>query len=311
MSSLQKTYIVTSSDVDRLDAYLAKKLVDSSRSHIQKLIEEKCVFVNAKHEKKSFLLKEGAVVRIDFPEPKTLDVHPQDIPLDILYEDDSILVINKGKGMVVHPAAGNYEGTLVNALLFHCKGKLSEINGILRPGIVHRIDKDTSGLLVVAKTNKAHLHLSEQFKKHSITREYEMICFGRIKEDRITIDKPLGRNPKNRLQMAVVKEGKPAVTHFEILERFYDKTYMRATLETGRTHQIRVHSSYMGHPLLGDELYTKQKTNYCLQGQTLYAKKLGFVHPATEDYIEFTSDLPDYFTKILQLERERYQSIKK
>ncbi|MDO4793889.1 MAG: RluA family pseudouridine synthase [Filifactor alocis] len=311
MSSLQKTYFVTSSDADRLDAYLAKRLVESSRSHIQKLIEEKCVFVNEKHEKKSFVLKEGDVVRIDFPEPKTLDVHPQELPLDILYEDDSVIVINKGKGIVVHPAAGNYEGTLVNALLFHCKGKLSEINGVLRPGIVHRIDKDTSGLLVVAKTNKAHLYLSEQFKEHSITREYEMICFGCVKEDRVTIDRPLGRNPKNRLQMAVVKEGKPAVTHFEILERFYDKTYMRATLETGRTHQIRVHSSYMGHPLLGDELYTKQKTNYRLQGQTLHAKKLGFVHPVTEDYIEFTSDLPDYFNKILQLERERYQSIKK
>lgn len=297
-------YSVLEGDSERLDSYLAEQLGDVSRSYIQKLIEDNFVLVNGKKQKKSFLLKEYDEVRIEFPQPRNLDILPEEIPLDIFYEDSDIIVVNKEKGMVVHPAPGNYEHTLVNALLFHCKGNLSQINGTVRPGIVHRIDKDTSGLLVIAKNNNAHQRLSDQFKEHSITRTYQMLCFGMVKEDRITVDKPIGRNPKNRLQMAIVPGGKRAVTHFSVLERFSNITYMQAELETGRTHQIRVHSSYLGHPLLGDSVYTNRKTVYSLNGQTLHAKTLGFLHPVTQEYMEFDSSLPDYFNCILNRERQ-------
>lgn len=297
-------YSVLEGDSERLDSYLAEQLGDVSRSYIQKLIEDNFVLVNGKKQKKSFLLKEYDEVRIEFPQPRNLDILPEEIPLDIFYEDSDIIVVNKEKGMVVHPAPGNYEHTLVNALLFHCKDNLSQINGTVRPGIVHRIDKDTSGLLVIAKNNNAHQRLSDQFKEHSITRTYHMLCFGMVKEDRITVDKPIGRNPKNRLQMAIVPGGKRAVTHFSVLERFSNITYMQAELETGRTHQIRVHSSYLGHPLLGDSVYTNRKTVYSLNGQTLHAKTLGFLHPVTREYMEFDSSLPDYFNRILNRERQ-------
>lgn len=298
-------YSVMEGDSERLDSYLAEQLGNVSRSYIQKLIEDDFVLVNGKKQKKSFLLKEYDEVRIEFPRPRNLDILPEEIPLEIVYEDSEIIVVNKEKGMVVHPAPGNYEHTLVNALLFHCKGKLSEINGTIRPGIVHRIDKDTSGLLVVAKNNNAHQILSEQFKEHSITREYEMICFGVVKEDHITVDRPIGRNPKNRLQMAIVPGGKRAVTHFHVLNRFSQTTHMKANLETGRTHQIRVHSSYLGHPLLGDSVYTNRKTAYSLSGQILHAKTLGFIHPVTKEYMEFVTALPNYFDHILRLESQR------
>lgn len=297
-------YSVLEGDSERLDSYLAEQLGDVSRSYIQRLIEDNFVLVNGKKQKKSFLLKEYDEVRIEFPQPRNLDILPEEIPLNIFYEDSDIIVVNKEKGMVVHPAPGNYEHTLVNALLFHCKGNLSQINGTVRPGIVHRIDKDTSGLLVIAKNNNAHQRLSGQFKEHSITRTYHMLCFGMVKEDRITVDKPIGRNPKNRLQMAIVPGGKRAVTHFSVLERFSNITYMQAELETGRTHQIRVHSSYLGHPLLGDSVYTNRKTVYSLNGQTLHAKTLGFLHPVTREYMEFDSSLPDYFNRILNRERQ-------
>ena len=213
---------------------------------------------------------------------------------------DSIIIVNKPQGMVVHPAPGNYEGTLVNAILYHCKGNLSSINGVIRPGIVHRIDKDTSGILMIAKNNNAHNCLAEQLKDHSITREYEFICYGVFKEDNVTVDRPIGRNPKDRLKMAIVPNGKRAVTHFEVIERFNGYTHVRARLETGRTHQIRVHAMSINHPLVGDPVYGPKNSKIKLNGQALHAKKLGFIHPTTKEYIEFDSELPDYFQKLLE-----------
>ena len=245
------------------------------------------------------LVKEDDKVSIQIPAPKILEVVPQNIPIDIVYEDKDILIVNKPQDMVVHPAPGNYEGTLVNAILYHCKDNLSSINGVIRPGIVHRIDKDTSGLLMIAKNNNAHNSLAEQLKEHSITREYQFICHGVVKEDKITVNKSIGRNPKDRLKMAVVKDGKNAVTHFEVIKRYENFTHMKAKLETGRTHQIRVHALSINHPLLGDEVYGPKNNKFKLIGQTLHAKKLGFIHPTTKEYIEFDSELPKYFQEIL------------
>ena len=242
-------------DGDRLDVYLADQFVDMSRSYIQKIIKDKKVTVNGKVEKAKYLVKEEDKIVIEIPKPKVLEVVPQDIPIEIVYEDDDIIIVNKPQGMVVHPAPGNYEGTLVNAILYHCKGNLSSINGVIRPGIVHRIDKDTSGILMIAKNNNAHNCLAEQLKDHSITREYEFICHGVFKEDNVTVDRPIGRNPKDRLKMAIVPNGKRAVTHFEVIERFNGYTHVRARLETGRTHQIRVHAMSINHPLVGDPVY--------------------------------------------------------
>lgn len=285
---------------DRLDVYLADQFVDMSRSYIQKIIKDKKVTVNGKIEKAKYLVKEEDKIVIEIPKPKILEVVPQDIPIEIVYEDDDVIIVNKPQGMVVHPAPGNYEGTLVNAILYHCKGNLSSINGVIRPGIVHRIDKDTSGILMIAKNNNSHNCLADQLKDHSITREYEFICHGVFKEDKVTVDRPIGRNPKDRLKMAVVPNGKRAVTHFEVLERFNGYTHVRARLETGRTHQIRVHAMSINHPLVGDPVYGPKNSKIKLNGQALHAKKLGFIHPATKEYVEFDSELPDYFQNLLE-----------
>ncbi|SCH14107.1 MULTISPECIES: RluA family pseudouridine synthase [unclassified Romboutsia] len=300
MEEIRQFLVGEEEEGDRLDVYLSEQLGDMSRSYIQKIIKDKKVEVNGKVEKAKYLVKEEDSIKIEIPAPKLLEVIPQDIPIDIVYEDDDVLIVNKPQDMVVHPAPGNYDNTLVNAILYHCKDKLSSINGVIRPGIVHRIDKDTSGLLMIAKNNNAHNSLAEQLKDHSITREYEFICHGVVKEDKITVDKPLGRNPKDRLKMAVVKDGKRAVTHFEVVERFENFTHMRARLETGRTHQIRVHALSINHPLLGDPIYGPKNTKFKLNGQTLHAKKLGFIHPKSNEYIEFNSELPEYFKDIIK-----------
>ena len=300
MDEIKEFLVGEDEEGDRLDVYLSEQLGDMSRSYIQKIIKDKKVEVNGKIEKAKYLVKEKDKVKIEIPAPKLLEVIAQDIPIDIVYEDDDVLIVNKPQGMVVHPAPGNYDNTLVNAILYHCKDKLSSINGVIRPGIVHRIDKDTSGLLMIAKNNNSHNSLAEQLKDHSITREYEFICHGVVKDDKITVNKPIGRNPKDRLKMAVVKDGKHAVTHFEVVERFENFTHMRATLETGRTHQIRVHALSINHPLLGDPIYGPKNTKFKLNGQTLHAKKLGFIHPSNNKYIEFDSELPNYFKEIIK-----------
>ena len=300
MDEIREFLVGEEEEGDRLDVYLSEQLGDMSRSYIQKIIKDKKVEVNNKIEKAKYLVKEEDKVKIEIPAPKLLEVLAQDIPIDIVYEDNDVLIVNKPQDMVVHPAPGNYDNTLVNAILYHCKDKLSSINGVIRPGIVHRIDKDTSGLLMIAKNNNAHNSLAEQLKDHSITREYEFICHGVVKDDKITVNKPIGRNPKDRLKMAVVKDGKHAVTHFEVVERFENFTHMRARLETGRTHQIRVHALSINHPLLGDPIYGPKNTKFKLNGQTLHAKKLGFIHPTTSKYIEFDSELPEYFKEIIK-----------
>lgn len=299
MEEVREFLVLEEDEGDRLDVYLASELGDMSRSYIQKIIKDKKVSVNSKVEKAKYLVKEDDKIKLEIPSPKLLEVTPQDIPIDIVYEDSDVLIINKPQDMVVHPAPGNYDNTLVNAILYHCKDKLSSINGVIRPGIVHRIDKDTSGLLMIAKNNNAHNSLAEQLKDHSITREYEFICHGVVKEDKITVDKPIGRNPKDRLKMAVVSTGKRAVTHFEVIERYDNFTHMKATLETGRTHQIRVHALSINHPLLGDVVYGPKNSKFNLKGQTLHAKKLGFIHPTSNEYVEFDSNLPKYFEDII------------
>ncbi len=299
MDEIKQFIVIEEEEGDRLDIYLSQQLGDMSRSYIQKIIKDKKVTVNDKVEKAKYLVKEDDKIVIEIPAPKLLEVTPQDIPIDIVYEDSDVLIINKPQDMVVHPAPGNYEGTLVNAILYHCKDNLSSINGVIRPGIVHRIDKDTSGLLMIAKNNNAHNSLAEQLKDHSITREYQFICHGVVKEDKITVNKPIGRNPKDRLKMAVVKDGKNAITHFEVIQRYENFTHMKARLETGRTHQIRVHALSINHPLLGDEVYGPKNSKFKLKGQTLHAKKLGFLHPTTNEYVEFDSELPNYFKDIL------------
>ena len=287
---------------ERIDAYLASCLSNLSRSYLQKILKAGGVTVAGKPVRASFRLFEGAEIRLDIPEEQELNILPEDIPLDILYEDNELLVVNKPKGMVVHPAAGHYSHTLVNALMFHCRGQLSGINGVLRPGIVHRIDKDTTGVLVVCKTDLAHRSLAEQLAVHSITRKYRAIAYGLFKEDAFTVEGNIGRHPVERKKMAVhVRNGKPAVTHVQVLERLKGFSYVECSLETGRTHQIRVHLASVGHPLLGDELYGPKKCPVAgLQGQTLHAMVLGFRHPVTDEYLEFTAPLPEYFQKLLK-----------
>ena len=294
---------IISSEVagERLDKAVSILCENISRSSAQLLIEDGNVLVNGSVANKKTTLKVGDTVSIELPEPKELDVTPENIPLDIVYEDEHLLVVNKPKGMVVHPAAGNYNGTLVNALLYHCGDSLSGINGVIRPGIVHRIDKDTSGLLIVAKTDVAHNGLAEQIKEHSFKREYRTVVVGNIKDDTGTIDAPIGRHPKDRKKQAVTdKNSKHAITHYEVLERFNGFTFLRVILETGRTHQIRVHMSYRGNPVAGDVVYGNQKKTYGLDGQCLHAAVIGFIHPITNEYLEFHSDLPDYFTDFLK-----------
>lgn len=282
----------------RIDIFAAETDEVSSRNAAQKLIEGGAVFVNGKTAAKNYRIKTGDSVEINIPDPEPAEALPQDIPVDIVYEDNDMLVVNKPKGMVVHPAAGNPDKTLVNALLFHCKGSLSSINGVIRPGIVHRIDKNTSGLLVVAKNDKSHLALAEQIKEHSFTREYEAVNCGRFKELSGKIDAPIGRDKNDRKKMCVTPvNSRNAVTHYQVIRELKGCSYVRFTLETGRTHQIRVHSAYVGHPVLGDDVYGKPYKG--LTGQCLHARKIGFVHPSTGKYMEFDSELPEYFTKIL------------
>lgn len=286
---------------ERLDKFLSAMLPDQSRSYLQKIIKDGNVLVNGEPKKSSYRLEDGDEVTADLPELKSPDIEPENIPLDILYEDDSILMVNKPKGMVVHPSAGHYTGTLVNAVLWHCQGQLSGINGVSRPGIVHRIDKDTTGVLVVCKNDAAHNAVAAQLKEHSITRKYRAIVHGVIKEDEGTVDAPIGRHPTERKKMASgVKNGKRAVTHYRVLERFQGYTYVECQLETGRTHQIRVHMASIHHPLLGDTVYGPAKDTHHLEGQTLHAMVLGLIHPVTGEYLEVEAPLPEYFENLLK-----------
>lgn len=290
----------------RLDAFIGNSLEEVSRNYAAQLIEKGCVTVNGSVEtSKKKKISDGDSIEIEMPEPETLDVVAEDIPLDIVYEDEDVIVVNKPRGMVVHPSVGNWTGTLVNAIMFHCGDSLSSINGVVRPGIVHRIDKDTSGLLMIAKNDAAHESLAEQLKVHSVTREYTALVYDNIKEDELTINEPIGRDERNRLRRAVWGSGqKEAITHIKVVKRYNKYTLVTARLETGRTHQIRVHMSYIRHPLVGDELYGPKKQaakimGVELKGQFLHAGTLGFVHPRTGEYMEFHSDLPEELQRIL------------
>ena len=298
---MEKLFFTIEKGGERIDKYLSEQLEDMTRSHIQKLVKENMVRVNGMTVKSNFKLSASDRIEVEIPELKEPDILPENIPLDILYEDQDILVVNKPKGMVVHPAPGHYTGTLVNAIMYHCKDNLSGINGVMRPGIVHRIDMDTTGSLLICKNDRAHQALAEQLKEHSITRKYHAIVHGRLKEDEGTIDKPIGRHPIDRKKMSVhCTNGREAVTHYRVLKRFQQFTYIECQLETGRTHQIRVHMSSIGHPILGDQVYGPAKCPYKLQGQTLHAKVLGITHPTTGEYMEFDAPLPDYFQGLLE-----------
>ena len=287
---------------ERLDKVVSANVENFTRSYAQKLIENKCVTVDEKVvDNKNFKVKKYQMIKIVVPEPEMLDLKPENIPLEIVYEDDDLLIVNKPKGMVVHPAPGNYSGTLVNALMYHCGESLSSINGTIRPGIVHRIDKETSGLLIVAKNDFSHKNLAEQIKNHSFSREYEAVVYGNLKNDTGTINAPIGRHKIARKKMAVTNENsRNAVTHYTVLKRYKNFTHIRLKLETGRTHQIRVHMAYIGHPVAGDPIYGPKRVIKNLNGQCLHAKHIGFIHPKTSKYIEFESDLPDYFKKFLK-----------
>lgn len=284
----------------RIDKYLTERLDGFTRSALSKLIDDNNVLVNGKTVSKNYKLRLRDSISVTVPDAVPLETEPENISLDIVYEDGDLLVVNKPKGMVVHPAAGNYNGTLVNALLYHCKDSLSGINGVIRPGIVHRIDKDTSGLLIVAKNDTAHIDLAQQIKEHSFHRAYQAVVYGNFRDDRGTVHQPIGRSPKDRKKMAVTdKNSKDAVTHYEVLKRYGDFSHIRCVLETGRTHQIRVHMAYMGHPLAGDSVYGPKKVISSLNGQCLHAGEIGFVHPITKKYMEFKAPLPDYFVQFI------------
>lgn len=286
---------------ERLDKYLSLIFPDQSRSFFQKLIKEGHILVNDKSEKANYRLRIEDMISVEIPDAVETPIVPENIPLDILYEDDDLLVVNKPKGMVVHPSAGHYTGTLVNAIMYHCKDSLSGINGEIRPGIVHRIDMDTTGSLIVCKNDESHIFIAEQIKEHSVVRKYRGIVYGHVQEEEGTIHAPIGRHPIERKKMAINdKNGKDAITHYRVLEHFSNYTYMEFQLETGRTHQIRVHMASIGHPLLGDTLYSSGRSPYKLQGQTLHAMTIGFIHPKTKEYMEVVAPLPEYFEKILR-----------
>lgn len=282
----------------RIDKYISDNIAELTRSAVQKLCDSGEILVNGRISAKNYRMHTGDTVCFTIPDPQPMDAVPENIPLDIVYEDSDLLVVNKPKGMVVHPAHGNYSGTLVNALLYHCGESLSGINGVIRPGIVHRIDKNTSGLLIVAKNDASHLKLAEQIKAHSFTREYEAVASGYFKETSGTVDAPIGRHKTDRKKMCVTSENsRNAVTHYEVLRQFGGYAHVRLRLETGRTHQIRVHLAYIGHPVLGDDVYGKPYKG--IDGQCLHARKIGFIHPSTGEYMEFVSPLPDYFAGVL------------
>lgn len=293
---------------ERLDKYISENISDISRSYAAVLAKDGLIECEGKALDKNYKIKGGELIRIWVPEPEPQEVEAEDIPLNIIYEDSDLLVVNKPQGMVVHPAPGNYSGTLVNALLYHCRDSLSAINGVIRPGIVHRIDKDTSGLLVVAKNNNAHIRLSEQIKEKKALRSYIALVNGRVKENG-TVNAPIARNPKDRKKMAVVKGGREAVTHYEVLEDLGEYTLLKCILETGRTHQIRVHMTSIGHSIVGDKVYGVKKDRFNLNGQLLHAEQIGFDHPSTGEYMQFSSDLPDYFEAVLNKLRKKVNNL--
>ena len=298
---------LTACKTARCDVYIAENTPSLSRSFLKKLFDNGDVLVNGKSVRASFKLKEGDEITFSLPEAKPLEVEAQDIPLDIVYEDDYVLVINKERGMVVHPAAGNEDGTLVNALMHHCGDNLSGINGVMRPGIVHRIDKDTTGLLAVAKNDVAHQSLTDQLADRSLSRTYYAIVHGNIKEDTLTVDAPIARDPSDRKKMAIArKDGREAVTHITVLERFGKYTYIRCKLQTGRTHQIRVHTKHILHPILGDKTYGLKKEEFSLAGQLLHAGEIGFIHPESGKEVSFSAPLPDDFKETLEKIRNKY-----
>lgn len=299
----QFSYHIGLEDEDeRIDKWISNTLQSLSRSYIQKLIKDNLVFVNGKAQKASYRIRVDDEISFQIPETVVPDIPAEDIPLSILYEDDDILIVNKPKGMVVHPAPGHYSGTLVNAVMFHCKDNLSGINGVMRPGIVHRIDKDTTGSIIICKNDTAHNSIASQLKEHSITRKYRAIVYGRLPAKEGSIDAPIGRSPKERKKMAVnVPNSKTAVTHYKVLEEYEEYSYIECQLETGRTHQIRVHMAAIGHPVLGDEVYGSRKSKFKLEGQTLHAMDIGFLHPSTAEYMEYSAPLPEYFTHLLEI----------
>lgn len=301
---IKKIHVKTINEKIRLDAYISREIEDLSRSMIQKLLEDNKINVNGKIEKPSYKVQEGDIIDVSIEEPKEVKIEAQDIPLDIIYEDNDILVVNKQKGLVVHPANGNPDGTLVNAIMAHCKDSLSGIGGELRPGIVHRLDKDTSGLLIIAKNDKAHIQVSEQIKNREVKKTYIALVRGTIAEDEATINMPIGRSTKDRKKMAVTKNGKEAVTHFKVLNRFTTNkasyTLLEIKIDTGRTHQIRVHMAEIGHPVIGDSVYSNGKNEFGIEGQCLHAKRLEFVHPITKKEMELEAPLPEYFQKVIE-----------
>lgn len=288
----------------RIDKYLKELLPDQSRSYIQKLLKDGHILVNNSIIKPNYKVKADDRIQIDIPEPIEANIEAENIPLDIIYEDNDVLIVNKPKEMVVHPAPGNYSGTLVNALMYHCKDSLSNINGILRPGIVHRIDKNTTGCLIVCKNDQSHNFIADQLSEHSINRIYTGIVYGVLDADEGTIDEPIARDKRDRKRMSVNLNGKRAITHYKVLKRFRDYTYVQFKLETGRTHQIRVHMAHINHPLLGDDQYTYRKCKFNLTGQCLHAKTIGFIHPSTKEYVEYEVEEPEYFKHLLDILEE-------